>query len=130
MSTSTATPERLFNILCVEDDPINQLVIKETFGFLGHHVTVANDGQQAIDLCGEHQFDLILMDIHMAGMDGFEATQAIRAREKEKGGRTPIYAVTGLAEPGFEAECLAKGMDGFVSKPYRIDTLRGILDKI
>jgi CheY-like chemotaxis protein len=80
---------------------------------------VACNGRQAIDLFDERAFDLVLMDVQMPEMDGFEATAAIRAREKATGHRIPILAMTAHAMKGDQERCLAAGMDGYVTKPIK-----------
>lgn len=115
---------RPLSILCVEDDPNNQMVITEAIKFIGHRVTIAGSGQEALALFKAHKYDLVLMDIHMPGMDGFQASKAMREMEAASGGHTPIIAVTGSALPGFDQVCSDAGMDGYMSKPYSIEVLR------
>jgi len=86
-------------------------------------VTVAPDGQAAVGAFQTGGFDLVLMDIQMPGMDGFEATAAIREIEKLTGGHIPIVAMTAHALVGDQQKCLASGMDGYVSKPIRTSEL-------
>jgi CheY-like chemotaxis protein len=103
-------------ILLAEDNPINQEVIR---GFLKYrHWTcdVAGDGAQAVEAFQTSAYDLILMDIQMPGVDGFEATEKIRSLG-EAGQAIPIVALTANAMRGDERRCLAAGMDGYVSKP-------------
>ena len=76
----------------------------------------------------QQSFDLVLMDVQMPEMDGFEATAAIRAREKSTGAHLPIIALTAHALKGDEERCLAAGMDGYLCKPIRIQDLTRILD--
>jgi CheY-like chemotaxis protein len=78
---------------------------------------VATDGREALAALGRDRFDVLLMDVHMAGMDGFEATAAIRRREEGTGTHLPIIALTADAMVGDRERCLAAGMDGYVSKP-------------
>jgi CheY-like chemotaxis protein len=109
------TPER--SILLVEDNAVNQLVAMKLIRKHGHAVTVANNGCDAIELLQKQTFDLILMDIQMPEMDGFEATSIIRQREAGSGIRVPIIAITAHAMKGDEENCLEAGMDGYLSKP-------------
>jgi two-component system sensor histidine kinase/response regulator len=96
----------------------------------GHAVTLAANGLEAIRHYGESEFDAILMDIQMPLMDGFEATSAIREREKASGRRTPIIALTAHALAGYREICLRAGMDGYVSKPIRIQEFNSMLDAL
>jgi two-component system, sensor histidine kinase and response regulator len=88
----------------------------EKRGFL---VTVASDGRAALAELKKESFELVLMDVEMPGMDGFETTAAIRAKEKSTGRHVPIIAMTAHAISGYREKCLAAGMDGYVSKPIR-----------
>jgi CheY-like chemotaxis protein len=113
---------RGLNVLIVEDVPANQLVIRALMENLGHHVQVASDGASAIDLAKGMLFDLILMDIQMPVMNGYEATQIIR-RLGGKRGTIPIVALTAFAQPSDREQALAVGMNGFLRKPLRRDDL-------
>jgi CheY-like chemotaxis protein len=98
---------------------VNQRLARLLLEKRGHSVTVAGDGRAAIDLLDKHTFDLVLMDVQMPDMDGFEATAAIRAKEKETGRHMPIIALTASAMAGDKERCLRAGMDGYVTKPLR-----------
>ncbi|MFZ5774912.1 MAG: response regulator [Thermodesulfobacteriota bacterium] len=117
-------------VLLAEDNPVNQRVVQKILEKGGHAVTVANNGKEAVDLYSREHFDLILMDIQMPEMDGFEATAAIRALERGTGGKTPIVALTAHAIKGYEEKCLNAGMDGYLSKPVNVGQLRGLLATI
>jgi signal transduction histidine kinase/DNA-binding response OmpR family regulator len=106
-------------ILLAEDNSINQRVASRLLEGRGHKVTVAGNGRQAIDLFDEQAFDLVLMDVQMPEMDGFEATAAIRAKEIATGQRIPILAMTAHAMKGDKERCLDAGMDGYVTKPIK-----------
>jgi CheY-like chemotaxis protein len=84
----------------------------------------------ALDEPGAEAFDLILMDVQMPEMDGFEATGIIRAREKPSGARLPIIAMTAHAMKGDEERCLAAGMDGYVSKPIQVERLFATIESL
>ncbi len=105
------------DILLAEDNGINQKLAVRLLEKHGHRVTVASDGSAALELYDGHAFDLILMDIQMPGMDGFEATAAIRIRERRNGRHTPIIAMTAHAGVEYSAKCEEAGMNGFVTKP-------------
>jgi signal transduction histidine kinase/CheY-like chemotaxis protein len=104
-------------ILLAEDSVFNQKVALGLLGRLGHHVTVANNGLEAVELYTRDRFDLVLMDIQMPEVDGFGATEMIRRLERESGMKTPIIAMTAHAMQGDRERCLAGGMDDYISKP-------------
>jgi signal transduction histidine kinase/DNA-binding NarL/FixJ family response regulator len=103
-------------VLLVEDNPANQKLAAYILRDRGHAVDIAESGQQALSMTENDRYDVILMDVQMPGMDGIQATAAIRARE---GGqrRVPIVAMTAHAMKGDRQRCLASGMDGYLSKP-------------
>ncbi len=111
------------NILLAEDNQVNQKLAVTLLRKQGHEITVANNGRIAVDLLAKQHFDLILMDVQMPEMDGFEATALIRQREAEQGGHIPIIAMTANVMAGDRELCLEAGMDGYVSKPVRVDEL-------
>lgn len=105
------------NILVVEDKPMNQKLVKVYLERKGHSVSIASNGKEALEAHGLMQFDLIIMDINMPVMGGFEATSLIRAIEKDKGLHTPIVAMTAYAMEEDRERCLQSGMDYYISKP-------------
>ncbi len=113
------------DILLVEDHPVNQKLAIALLSRWGHQVTVAGDGQLALDALAQRRFDLILMDMLMPVMDGLEATR--RFRQIEHGPRTPIVAMTANAMQGDRDQCIAAGMDDYLSKPIEIAELQRIL---
>jgi signal transduction histidine kinase/AmiR/NasT family two-component response regulator/HPt (histidine-containing phosphotransfer) domain-containing protein len=122
MSNACSTVSEL-DILLVEDNPINRRVAEQVLGKAGYRVTTAEGGAMALTLLeNSHnaRFDLVLMDIQMPGMDGIEATNLIRARERASGsGRVPILALTAHALAGHREQCLNAGMDGYLVKPIQ-----------
>ena len=120
---SVAASEAL-NILLAEDNPVNQRVAKRVLEKQGHSVTIASNGKAALELWQKQPFDLILMDVQMPEMDGMEATAAIRGQENGSGKHIPIIALTAHAMAGDRDRCLSVGMDGYASKPIRVDELR------
>ena len=110
-------------ILLAEDNTVNQTLALRLLEKRGYAVSVVGDGQAAISALEKVSFDIVLMDIQMPGMDGFEATAKIREMEKLSGEHTPIIAMTAHALKGDRERCMAAGMDGYVSKPIRTSEL-------
>ena len=106
-------------MLLVDDSRLNQKLAEAILQKQGHRVTVASHGREALECWRTGTFDLILMDIQMPEMDGFEATRAIRAQEQTSGQHIPIVAMTAHAMMGDRELCLEAGMDEYVSKPIR-----------
>ncbi len=117
-------------ILLAEDNVVNQKLAMRMLEKRRYTVSVANNGRDALTAYTKEGFDLILMDVHMPEMDGFETTAAIRTKEKETGGHIPIIAMTALAMHGDRERCLESGMDGYVSKPIRSRELFGAIDSL
>jgi CheY-like chemotaxis protein len=116
--------------LLAEDNVINQTIAVRVLEKRGHVVTVAQNGQAALYACETQGFELILMDIQMPGMDGLEATAAIRKQEISTGGHLPIIAMTAHALKGDRERCIAAGMDGYVSKPIRTAGLLATIESV
>ena len=122
-SVSTATPGNgqghagPLAILLAEDNPVNQKLASRLLEKLGHSVTTVSDGRQAVEAFGRGAFDLVLMDIQMPEMNGFEAAVEIRKAQHASGRRVPIIALTAHAMKGDEERCLAAGMDDYLAKP-------------
>ena len=116
-------------ILLVEDVEMNQLVATRMLKELGHNVSIASNGQEAVEKLQQEHFDLIFMDIQMPVMDGVQATHAIRDLEKQGviTGHTTIIAMTANAFQGDKENYLANGMDGYLAKPIRLDRLQEII---
>ena len=118
VATPRAAEGRQFKILLAEDNPINALLTRELLRRRGHKVTEVTNGEAAVKAMEESAFDLVLTDIHMPGMDGIEATKAIRENEAKLGRpRTPIVALTADALETGRRACREAGMDGFLTKP-------------
>jgi len=116
------------HILLAEDGLVNQKVAVNLLKQRGHKVTVANNGQEALTALDRESFDVVLMDVQMPSMDGFEATSIIREREKESGAHLPIIAMTAHAMKGDRERCLEAGMDGYIAKPIRAKDLYKTID--
>jgi signal transduction histidine kinase/CheY-like chemotaxis protein len=120
---SLREPRNRGQILLAEDNAVNQALAVRLLEKRGYAVSVAGDGRAALAALEKNSFDLVLMDIQMPGMDGFEATAKIREKEKKTGEHIPIVAMTAHALKGDQERCLAAGMDGYVSKPIRTSEL-------
>jgi len=116
--------------LVAEDDDVNQRLITRLLEKRGHSVVVAHNGREAVEAFERQFFDFILMDGQMPEMDGFAATKLIREKEKTSGTHVPIIALTALAMKGAKERCLACGMDGYVSKPLKIEELFSVIEKV
>ena len=110
-------------ILVVEDNVVNQLLALRILEKEGHHVVTANNGEVAVHRVFSEDFDVVLMDVQMPVMDGFQATAEIRRKERETNRHIPIVAMTAHALKGDREKCLEAGMDGYVSKPVRSEEL-------
>ncbi|MCW3110596.1 MAG: Signal transduction histidine-protein kinase BarA, partial [Segetibacter sp.] len=110
-------------ILLVEDNVINQDVAFSMLTKRGHSVTISNNGLEALEVIQSESFDIILMDVQMPKMNGYDATHKIREIEKKSGSHTHIIGLTANAMKGDEEKCLEKGMDGYLSKPLRFDDM-------
>ncbi|MDD5180981.1 MAG: PAS domain S-box protein [Gallionellaceae bacterium] len=117
-------------ILLVEDNVVNRKLAITRLEQFGHTVTSVGDGQQALDILAQQDFDLVLMDIQMPVMGGFEATTAIRGREKQGGKHIPILAMTANAMSGDRERCLQAGMDGYISKPVKLEELFNGIEQV
>lgn len=127
---SITSSQTQLRILLAEDNLINQKLATRMLEKMGHTVTVAGDGRQALSILDSGNYDLILMDVQMPNLDGFEATRMIREKEKSTGGHIPIFAMTAYAMKGDREKCLDAGMDGYVAKPIDVKELQGALENI
>jgi PAS domain S-box-containing protein len=118
---------RSMHVLLAEDNSVNQKIATRLLEKRGHHVVLAVNGEEALAALAQRSFDLVLMDVHMPGMDGIKATIAIREKEKSTGLHQPVIAMTALAMTGDRERCLAAGMDGYLSKPIDLQKLDEVL---
>jgi two-component system, sensor histidine kinase and response regulator len=114
---------RRVRVLLAEDNPINRMVAERLLKKRGHTVVAVGNGREALAAVIKESFDILLMDVQMPEMDGYEATAAIRAYEQTRGRRTPIIALTAHAMKGDRERCLAAGMDAYISKPIAAEEL-------
>ncbi len=120
-------PSAFLRVLLAEDNAVNQRLAVRLLEKRGHRVAVAANGREALGALEKESFDLVFMDVQMPEMDGLEATAAIREKEKSSGLHQPIIALTAHAMKGDREECLAAGMDGYLTKPIRSQELDEIL---
>ncbi|MEM1177981.1 MAG: ATP-binding protein [Acidobacteriota bacterium] len=124
-----AASRRVLDVLVVEDNEINQLVTAAFLRQLGHSVTLAPSGARALTLYGERAFDLVLMDIEMPDMDGYDITARIRSLEGPRS-EVPILAVTAHALQQDREASIDAGMDGYLSKPLRMQQLKDAIQAV
>ncbi len=130
MGESIARAVRPLRVLLAEDHIVNQELALGILELAGHTTTLARNGKEAVDALSWQEFDVVLMDVQMPEMDGFQATGIIRERERETGAHIPIIAMTAHAMSGYREKCLAAGMDDYLSKPVRATHLLDLLNKI
>ena len=123
-------PGQGLRILLAEDNPVNQTLALRLLEKIGHTATLVGNGRAAVEAVGNGTFDVILMDLQMPEMGGFEATQHIRELEAQQQRYTPIVAMTAHAMQGDRERCLAAGMDGYVSKPIKPQALADALNQV
>ena len=121
---------RRLRVLVAEDNPVNAQLAGAWLGKLGHRVRHAADGHEAVAAVERGEADLVLMDVQMPGLDGYAATARIRERESMRGGHLPIIAVTAHALAGDREQCLAAGMDAYLTKPLRRRELFATLERL
>jgi CheY-like chemotaxis protein len=123
-------PDRRFHVLVAEDNAVNQRLAVSLLERRGHHVTVAANGREALAILDRQRVDVVLMDVQMPDMGGFEATTVIRARERDSGTHVPIIAVTAHAMLGDRERCLQAGMDEYVTKPLDSALLYAMVERV
>jgi signal transduction histidine kinase/DNA-binding response OmpR family regulator len=119
---------KMLKILLAEDNPVNQKLATRMLEKRNHTVVVVANGKDALAALEQAGYDLVLMDMQMPEMDGFEATTLLRQKEQGTGNHQPVVAMTALAMNGDRERCLAVGMDGYLSKPIRPQELDDLLD--
>jgi CheY-like chemotaxis protein len=121
---------RRLRVLVAEDNEVNQKVAQGMLERAGHEAVVVEDGRQALTALVGARFDLVLMDVQMPELDGFEATAEIRKRERKGGPRLPVVAVTAHAMKGDAERCLAAGMDAYLAKPLQMAELAATIARL
>jgi CheY-like chemotaxis protein len=117
-------------VLVADDGAVNQQVARQLLEARGYSVVVVNNGREAVVAFEKSSFDVVLMDVQMPEMDGFEATKAIRDMEQITGGRTPIIAMTANALKGDRERCLQAGMDDYLTKPIQSKALYAVVENV
>ena len=126
----SAIKDKLFKVLLAEDNLINQKLTVRLLEKQGWQISVANNGNEVLNLLDKNKFDFILMDVQMPEMDGIEATREIRKREEETGKHVPIIALTANAFKEDKKKCLEAGMDEYATKPIKINEIFSVIEKI
>jgi CheY-like chemotaxis protein/HPt (histidine-containing phosphotransfer) domain-containing protein len=121
---------RRLRVLVAEDTPFNQDFVGHLLRRLGHSVRAAHDGLEALAALREDAFDLMLLDVHMPGCDGFEVIAALRHSERSSGGHLPVIAVTARSMRGDRERCLEAGMDDYLPKPFRAAELAAAIERV
>ena len=122
--------ERRLHILLAEDNTVNQRLVSFMLSKRGHSVVIAENGRKAIAALDQESFDIVLMDVEMPEMNGYETATAIRERELVAGGHIPILGLTAHAMKGARERCLESGMDGYVSKPIQTAEFFAAIDAL
>jgi PAS domain S-box-containing protein len=121
---------RPLRVLLAEDTPANQKLVTRVLGRRGHAVNVASNGREAAELAAAADFDVILMDVQMPVMDGFQATSVIRSISEPRKAHVPIVAMTAHAMKGDQERCLNAGMDAYIAKPINVQELVQLVEQI
>ena len=128
-TTAAVAEKRAMRILLAEDNAVNQKIALRLLEKSGLSADLARNGREAVEASQRSNYDLILMDCQMPEMDGFEATMEIRRLERATSRHTPIVALTANAMAGDRERCLNSGMDDYVSKPFDVKALQGLIDR-
>jgi CheY-like chemotaxis protein len=125
-----AENRRSWRVLVAEDNVVNQRLVERLLQKQGHRVVVVGNGREAVNALERESFDLVLMDVQMPELDGFQATAVIREREKVSGRHLHIIAVTAHAMKGDGEKCVAAGMDGYITKPIQAESLTQAMEAL
>jgi CheY-like chemotaxis protein len=129
-TATTAAPARRLRVLVAEDNPFNQQLVGHLLRRQGHEIWVASDGREALAALERGGFDLMLLDVHMPGCDGFQVIDALRRREQATGGHVPVIALTARATRSDRERCLQAGMDDYLSKPIAAAELFRVMERV
>jgi len=129
-TASTPEEEDIPHILLAEDDAVARTVLELLFKRTNYKVDFAEDGQETVEMWQKGGYNLVLMDVQMPRLNGFEATSAIREKEREHGGHTIIVAMTAHANDEDKENCFAAGMDAYISKPVDFNKCLQLIGQI
>jgi PAS domain S-box-containing protein len=121
---------RQYHVLVADDNPYNQAVLEELLGRRGHTVRLAGDGRAALQALAQDHFDVVLLDIHMPELDGYQVVAAQRQREQSTGRHLPVIALTARSADGEREHCLQAGMDDYLAKPVLAAELFAAIDRV
>jgi CheY-like chemotaxis protein/HPt (histidine-containing phosphotransfer) domain-containing protein len=130
VTLSSLSSSRRLHVLVAEDNPYNQAVMEDLLPRQGHTLQVAGDGWSALNALEQGHFDVMLLDIHMPELDGFQVVAAQRRREQGTGTHLPIIALTARSAAGERERCLGAGMDDYLAKPVRAADLFAAIDRV
>jgi CheY-like chemotaxis protein/HPt (histidine-containing phosphotransfer) domain-containing protein len=122
--------DRPLRILVAEDNEFSALLLEQLLGRRGHRVRLAADGREALALADDGGSDLLLLDVHMPELDGFQVVRAVRERERTTGGHLPVIALTARSRQEDRERCLTAGMDDFLAKPIQAADLWAAIDRV
>jgi CheY-like chemotaxis protein len=128
-ATHVPASGRRYHVLVAEDNPFNQAVMEDLLPRQGHTLHVAPDGRSALTALEQRHFDVMLLDIHMPDLDGFQVVAAQRRRERGTGTYLPVIALTARSADGERERCLQAGMDDYLAKPVRAAELFAAIDR-
>jgi PAS domain S-box-containing protein len=129
-TAAESAPSQPLRILVAEDNELNQQVVQHLLARRGHTVQIARDGREALQALEAGRFDLLLLDVHMPELDGFQVIQALRRREQGTGRHLPVVALTARSMKGDRELCLEAGMDDYLGKPIRRKELFAAIDRV
>jgi CheY-like chemotaxis protein len=130
LASVRSEPVRRLRILVAEDNELNVALLETLLAQRGHHAVFAYDGREALELARTEDFDLMLLDLHMPELDGFEVVAAIRARERGTDRHLRVVALTARSSARDRELCLAAGMDEFLAKPIEVAALWATIDRL
>jgi two-component system, sensor histidine kinase and response regulator len=132
IADSPADGQRPLRILVAEDNEFNRELLEHLLGHRGHSVAMATDGREALSMLGREAFDLMLVDIHMPELDGFQVIRRVREEERRasRSARMPVIALTAMSRPGDRELCLESGMDDYLTKPLRTAELWAAIGRV
>jgi PAS domain S-box-containing protein len=129
-TAGVTVPGRRFHVLVAEDNPYNQAVMEDLLPRRGHTLYIAGDGRAALAALEQGHFDVMLLDVHMPELDGFQVVAAQRQRERDTGRHLPVIALTARSAAGERERCLQAGMDDYLTKPVRAAELFAAIERV